>query len=460
MGVLALTMINLAIVCTLRGLPIMAEEGFSLIFYLVLTTVMFLIPISLVCAELSTGWPPHGPGGVYIWVNEAFGRKTAFLAIWLQWVQNIVWFPTILAFIGATIAYAFNPELSDNKYYMIAVIMVTFWGGTLLNFRGMKISGLVSTVCVIAGTILPGIIIIALAAIWLAEGNTCHIDFSFRNIFPDMSNIQNIVFLAGVMLTFAGIEVSAAHSQDVKNPKRNFPRAIFLASIIAFTLLALGSLSVAVVIPAKDLNIVTGIMETFTAFLDIYGFKWLMPVMAILIAAGAIGELSAWIIGPAKGLMVTAKDGNLPPFFQKINRHGAPANILLMQGIIATIFTAVFLIMPSVSGSYWILIAFTALIYLFMYAILFAAAIRLRYSQPDVVRAYRVPGKNIWMWLIAGVGILGVLFTIAVSFIPPTEINTGSIIFYEGFLILGSIVTCLIPFVILFFSKPAWNTGG
>ena len=456
-GVLTLTMLNLAIVCTLRGLPIMAEEGLSLVFYFVVVALIFFIPLSLICAELATGWPPRGPGGIYVWVDEAFGPKWGFLAIWLQWVQNFVWFPTILSFIAATLAYIYDPSLASNRYYMVAIVLIAYWGGTLVNFLGMEASGILSLVCVVLGTIIPGILIIGLGAAWLYAGEVSAISFSYGDILPDFSDIRNIVFLAGAMLMFAGMEVSAAHSQDVKNPKRTYPRSILLSAAIALALLMLGSLSIAIVVPQKEISLVAGVMETFSSFFHVHGFGWAIPLLAVFIAAGAVGELSAWIVGPAKGLLVTAKHGHLPPFLQKTNSRNVPTNILLVQGAVATAVTFVFLYMPTVSSSYWILSALTILLYLLMYLLLFATAIKLRYSRPDVVRAYTVPGGKPVMWIVAGLGIAGSLFTFFVSFFPPAQIVTGSIVFYELFLIIGTVLSCLVPFIIFRFQKPEWR---
>ena len=457
-GTASLAMLNIAIVCTLRGLPIMAEEGLSLIFYLIIVALVFLIPVSLISAELATGWPPHGPGGVYIWVSKAFGPRLGFLAIWLQWIQNVVWFPTILSFVGATLAYLYDPKLVENKIYMVILILSVYWGGTFLNFRGMKTSGLLSSICVIIGTIIPGIIIVGMGVIWFMTDQPIAIDLSFNKLIPDLSNIHNIVFLAGAVLIFAGMEVSAVHSQEVVNPKKTYPRAIMLATIVALSLLMLGSLSIAIVVPQKDLSLVGGVMETFKLFFDSHNLKWAIPVVAVLIAAGAIGELSAWIIGPAKGLMVTAEHGNLPPFLQKVTKQDVPTNILLIQAGIVTVLSLIFLLMPNVSSSYWILSAFSVLLYLLMYVIVFVAAIRLRYSHPDVVRAYKIPCGNIGMWIVAGIGIIGALFTITIGFLPPSQISIGSPVFYEAFLIIGTIVMCIIPFIILLMRKPSWRS--
>lgn len=456
-GVITLTMLNLAIVCTLRGLPIMAEEGLSLIFYFAVSALVFLIPVSLISAELATGWPPHGPGGVFIWVNEAFGKRIGFLAIWLQWVQNVIWFPTILSFIAATLAYAYDPALADNKFYVLGVVLLTFWAGTLINFKGMKASGNLSLICVVVGTLLPGLLIIALGFVWLAAGKDIAISMTLHDLIPDMSNMRNVVFLAGAVLIFSGMEVSASHSQDVVEPRRTYPKAIFVSAAVSVTLLMLGSLSIAVVVPQKDLSLVAGVMETFTRFFDAHGLKWLIPVLAVLIAAGSIGELSAWILGPAKGLMVTAEHGCLPPFLQKENKKGVPVNILFVQGAISTVVTLIFLLMPTVSSSYWILSAFSIIVYLLMYLIVFLAAIQLRYSQPDVVRACRIPYGNAGMWLVAGVGFIGALFTFVVGFFPPSQLKTGSVGFYEAFLIIGTVVTCIVPFVVYHLRKPSWR---
>jgi amino acid transporter len=199
LNVFTLVMMNLAVICTLRGLPMMAEDGFSLVFYYLVTVLVFVIPVSLVSAELATSWPPRGPGGVYIWVKEAFGERWGFLAIWLQWIQNVIWFPTALSFIAGTMAYVFAPQLANNKVYMVVVILVVYWGGTLANFRGTKTSGTISSICVIGGVFVPGALIIMLGIIWIFGGNVSQISFSAHTFFPDLSDINNIVFLAGAL---------------------------------------------------------------------------------------------------------------------------------------------------------------------------------------------------------------------------------------------------------------------
>src|SRR3990167_8333144 len=89
-----IVMINVIAVDSIRTLPFAAQFGFSLLFYYILAAIFFFVPIALIAAELGTGWPKKG--GLYVWVREAFGLKWALIAIWLNWVYNLAWYPTIM----------------------------------------------------------------------------------------------------------------------------------------------------------------------------------------------------------------------------------------------------------------------------------------------------------------------------------------------------------------------------
>ncbi|NCC51183.1 MAG: amino acid permease [Spartobacteria bacterium] len=459
LGVFSVAMINLAIIYSVRGLPMLAEEGLSAIFYLLVSAAFFLIPVALVSAELATTWPPRGPGGVYVWVREAMGEKWGFVAVWLQWSENVIWFPTVLSFIAATLAYTVKPALANNAYYMLAVILIVYWGGTWSNLRGMKTAAWVSTIGVLSTLVTTGLIIV-LGGVWMLRGDPLQITLSLRDMIPDLSGLDKIVFLAGVMVITSGIEVSAVHHAEVRDPARVFPRATLLAVIISFSAILLGSLAIAIVIPAREISLVAGLMEAFECFFKAYHISWLVPVVAALVVVGSIGEVSAWILGPSKGLLVTARDGLLPPFFQRTNKNGVPVNILLIQAYIVSALVLVFLLMPSVNSAYWILTALTAQLYLVMYILLFAAVIRLRYLYPDTPRPYRIPGGLPGIWCIGGLGIVGSLFTLLIGFVPPSQLSTGNIVFYEAFLLAGILIMVAVPFILYRFKKTSWISTG
>ncbi|MEA1928020.1 MAG: amino acid permease [Candidatus Auribacterota bacterium] len=138
-------------------------------------------------------------GGIYIWTRRAFGERWGFIAIWFQWISAVVWFPTVLSFIAATVAYIFNPALAENKFFVLIVVLSIYWLATLGNFLGMKEVGWVSTLGICSTMIIAGVIIV-LGAIWIIQGNPSQITFAAHDLFPDFSRLENLVFLAGVMV--------------------------------------------------------------------------------------------------------------------------------------------------------------------------------------------------------------------------------------------------------------------
>ncbi len=455
LGVFALAMINVAAIGTVKNWPTIAEYGLSSIVYLILAALIFFIPTALVSAELATGWSKEG--GVFLWVKEAFGHKAGFLAIWLQWVNNVVWYPTSLSFIAATIAYIFDPELASNNYYMISLILIIFWLVTLVNLLGMRTSSFISSFGVVFGTFIPATVIIFLGCLWYFTGKPIQIAFTANDLIPKFNDVNQIVFFTGIILSLCGMEMSAVHARDVRDPQKDYPKAILLSGLLIFVLTILAVLTIAIAIPQKQINLAGGTLQAFSFFLTAYNLKWVIPVIATLIAISAIGSLSTWTVGPLKGLLAAAKDGDLPPSLRKINKHGMPITLMLFQAILVSILSFVFLLMPTVSSAFWILSALVAEIYLVMYLLMFAASIKLRYTKPDVKRSYKIPGGKYGIWIVSGIGILSSLFAIIIGFFPPAQLATGNEKIYVSFLLIGLAIFCLGPSIILLFQKPSWK---
>lgn len=453
-NVFVLAMFNVAIMASLRNLPLIAEFGLGAIFFFIVVGIGFLIPCALVSAELATGWPKSG--GIYIWVREAFGDRWGFFAIWMQWIHNVSWYPAILSFVATTIAYIFDSSLASNKVFILSIVLICFWGMTAVNYFGIKTSSLISTIGVIIGTLLPGALIIGLGLAWVFGGHPLQISTTPSSLIPDLSSIDNIVFMGGLFLTFAGLEVSAAYAGEVKQPQKNYPKAIILAGLITFCILLIGSLSISFVIPTKDISLVAGVMDAFKILLAKYNLGWSLPVIGGLLVIGSIAEVNSWIMGPVKALHTTSIHGNLPPILQNQNKYGMPTHLLFFQAIVVTASSFVILWMPSLSSAYWILSALSAQMYLVMYILMFCAAIRLRYTKPEVPRAYKIPHPHKGMWLIASLGLLSSIFAIVITFFPPSQFPVGNIWAYDGFLGGFLLVMMAIPLFIHKIRKPSW----
>ena len=452
-----LIMISSALVISVRNFPTEAETGMHMIFFALLAAIGFFIPVALVSAELATLLPKQG--GIFNWVKAAFGERFGFVSSWLQWSYMMIGSIPMLYFIGGSLAFVLLPALAHNKFFMASIVIIVIWGATIFNFRGLKASGKVSTIGFLLGVLIPGSLIIILGIIWWLTGSPIHLDMSFsaKSLIPDLSKLTTLVLLVGFMRTFTGIEVSASHANEVKNPKRSYPLAILVVVILGLTLNILGSLSVATVVPQQQINLASGMMEAFKVFFGQFHMAWLIPILAILTAIGAIGEITTWTIGPVKSVYASAKTGTLPKFFQKTNKLGIPTRLLFMQAAIISLIGCGLLLLPKLNTAFWMANAMACCIYFFMYALMILACLKLRYTMPKAKRAYKIPGGWFGIWLLSIVGLATLAFGFVIAFLPPSQLHVVNTTSYLMLTIGGITTLLLIPFILFALRKSSWR---
>jgi amino acid transporter len=163
--------------------------------------------------------------------------------------------------------------------------------------------------------------------------------------------------------------------------------------------------------------------------------------------------MSAWLIGPARGMREMAVDGEFPRIFAKLNRFGMPSNILLLQGVIGTLLACVFLFMPSLKSAFWSLVAWTSQFTVLMYILVFSAAIKLRYSQPNLERPYCIPGGKPAIWIICGVAIILCAAGFLLGLFPPDQISIHNNWSYTGMMLIGDAAILLVPLLVIIFKR-------
>ena len=456
---MTLAIMNVTAVVSLRGLPAEAVYGLSSAFYYLFAAVVFLIPTALVAAELAAMFSDK-QGGVFRWVGEAFGPRTGFLAIFLQWIESTIWYPTVLTFGAVAIAFIGTDQphdmsLASNKVFTLAVVLAIYWLATFISLKGLGWVGKISKWGGMIGTIIPAALLIILGIVYLATGGHNNMDMS-QSFWPDLTKLDNLVLASGIFLFYAGMEMMGIHVMEVNNPGKNYPKAIIMGSLMTVAIFVLGTFSLGLIIPAKDINLTQSLLIGFDNYFKYLHASWASPIIAIALMVGVLAGVLTWVAGPSKGIYAVGKAGYLPPFFQKSN-NGVQRNILLVQGGLVTLLSLLFVVMPSVQSFYQILSQLTVLLYLIMYMLMFAAAIALRYKMKGAVRPFRLGRGNALMWLIAGVGFAGSLLAFSLSFIPPSQIATGSHTVWYGVLVAGCVIMVAIPLIIYAMRKPSWR---
>ena len=463
LSVMTLAIMNVTAVVSLRGLATEAIYGPASAFYYLFAAIVFLIPTAMVAAELAAMFSTK-QGGVFRWVGEAFGARAGFLAIWLQWIQSTIWYPTVLTFGAVSIAFIGTDAVADealasNRLFTLIVVLAIYWIATFISLRGLGWVGKVSKWGGIIGTIIPAALLIILAIIYLASGGQNNLNMK-ESFFPDLTNFNNLVLASSIFLFYAGMEMMGIHVMDVENPKRNYPRAIIIGSLVTVIIFIHGTFSLGIVVPAKDISLTQTLLIGFDNYFQYIHMSWMGSVIAIALVFGVLAGVLTWVAGPSKGIFAVGRAGYLPPFFQKTNSQGVQRNILLVQGVIVTILGLLFVVMPSVQAFYQILSQLTVLLYLIMYMMMFAAAITLRYKLPTYDRPFRLGARgNVLMWVLAGLGFCGSLLAFVLSFIPPSQISIGSNAVWYIVLIVGAVLFVGIPFIIYAMRKPSWKAA-
>ena len=461
-GVLTLAVMNVASVVSLGGLPSEAKYGLTAVFYYVFAAVFFLVPLGLVAAELATGWPQRG--GVFRWVSEAFGARWGFLAIFILWIQTTIWFPSCLIYGGSALAFAgpslnWDEALAANKHYIAIVVLLLYWMATACALRGIALVSIIARWSGLVGTIVPAALLIVFGVIYYHSGRPMYVEVAWKDLVPDFSNFDNLVLAAGVFLCYAGLEMNAIHVEDIRNAKRAYPLAILISALIIVAIYTLGTLTIALVIQPGQIDLTQSLLVTYRDFFGLFDMPWLSPLIAVALTVGAFGAVTIWIAGPSTALVEVGRAGFLPPFFHPINQQGAPYRIILAQGCMVTLLSALFILLPSVEATFQILNQLCTILFLTMYMLMFAAGLRLRYSQPDVRRAYTAPGGLAGMWVFGGAGFTASFIAFALSFMPPSQIDIGSPMLYSMILIVCFLLAIATPLWIFTRRKANWRNA-
>ena len=439
---LAMALLTLGSVGDLGAAPATAVLGLASVVLYVLPAIVFLLPASLVSAELASGWQ----GGVYNWVSEGISPRMGFVAIWCQFAQTTFYYPAVLAYIASTLAYVFAPNLAHSGLYTTVVIIVLFWAAVLVSARGVLATGRLASYGIFIGTLIPGLLLVVLAAIYLLQGNASAAPLNAHHVLPAWSGLTSIVLIVNSFFTYAGVEVNAVHVDELRDAPREFPKATLLAVVLILLIFIFPTLAISVAVPAGHISFTAGVMQAFKSLFDHFGLSVLTPIIAVGLVLAAVSGLLDWLTGPSTGLLDIARErGYLPRYFQQLNSNGVQLHILVAQGIIITLIGLLYAVVPAVSRAYWVFAALATEVYLIMYVLMFVAAINLRRRAPEHPRGYRAPA----LVTICVTGTLASAAACLVGLLPPSQLGHISAPPYVLALLAATLLVALLPPLLL-----------
>ncbi len=371
-----IVLFNVVAIVGIRWISLAAATGPSSISLWILALVLFFIPQAVAVIYLSKKYPIEG--GVYEWAKVEFGDFHGFVAGWCYWANNLVYYPSLLISVAAIASFTIpgGSGLASNKLFIASVSLVILWTAIGFNVVGVKIGKWVQNVGAI-GTFGPILVIAVLAGIIIYAGKS-QTHFSITNILPTKLDYGTLSFWSSMCFALAGLELASVMSGEIVDAAKTIRKATYISGVAIVFVYLVGTIALLVGISAKNVNLVTGLVQSIHVLEVETGFRYLTNISALLITIAGVGGAGAWLAGSARILFVTGIDNYLPSAFGKIHpKWKTPHVAIIFQGIIATAFLLMSFIGASAEQAYLVLVDATIIVYFIPYIYIFLAAIKI-----------------------------------------------------------------------------------
>jgi len=428
-----IVLFNVAAIVGMRWVALAAHSGPSSLTLWVLAALLFFIPQGLAVTALSSAIPEEG--GLYVWSTRAFGPRQGFVAGWLYWTSNILYFPTLTLSTVVFALYIFNlrfAALENSRAYTAGASLVLLAVALAFNIVGLKTGKWVQNIGGLAQWLPSGVLLAVGVIALISAGSATPIPAS--SLLPSFAKSDTIIFFAQICFGFAGLELAPMMAGEVHDPKRTLPRAIWISGLTIAACYAVGTLSLLWALPPSKISIIAGVNQAIAQAGAAHGIPWLGPPVAFLMTVAGLGGLGAWLIGTARLLFCGGMDRYLPPVFGKTHpKWKTPYVALLVQAVLSALFIVAATQGSTVHSAYLMLVDATLIVYFIPYLYMFAAAIRLRREIAGEPGAIPVPGGRGGSWLVNGVGFATTLLAIILALIPPSDTPDKGAFFLKVF---------------------------
>jgi amino acid transporter len=446
LGLLDLVFLNVVAITGIRWLASASRYGAASLTLWLLAFAAFFVPQGLAVTELSTRYPEEG--GIYVWTKKAFGDFHGFVCGWCYWINNLLYFPGLLAFTVGNAVYIGGTRiqhLGESKVFVTSLSLLFFWFVILLNVRGLGAGKWLQNLGAV-GTWLPALVLILMGASAYYMFGSAN-PFSLKGLKPEVS-FSTLNYWSQMCFAFAGLELASIMGGEIRDPRRNIPRGVLIGGILIAVIYISGSLSIYIAVPSREVSVVSGVMQAIAEVTSRVGVVWILSAMALLLTISGLGGTSAWVAGSARIPFVAGLDRYLPPAFGKVHpRYGSPYVAILAQGVISSLFIATGYFGGSVEEAYLTLVSVTLIVYFIPYLYLFAATAILRSREGLRAEIIAIPGGVMGTAACSALGFLTTATAILVALVPPPE-ATNVVVFEMK--VVGGCLLCFVSGAVLY----------
>ncbi|MGD8328258.1 MAG: APC family permease [Acidobacteriota bacterium] len=423
LGIWDLVFLNVSCIFGFSSLAQVAQFGYGSLLLFVLAILTFLIPSGLMVAELNARMPEEG--GLYLWTGTAFGDLHGYVAAWTYWLSNIVWMPTIMLLVSISCLYVFGDRylsLQDNSLFNGIVCLAVLWGLTALNVLGIDRAKWVQNVGAVANWACILLLLVVGSIFVLHHGSSQ--PFSPDRLLPDLTDFSLLPYFAIVAFCFGGLELAPIMAGEIKNPKRDIPRAIAVSSVAVGLIYMVGTLMLILIVPEGEIGIIEGVTQAFHLAGAASSVPW-GTIGGILVVLGTLGLLGSWFTGTARIPFVVGLDHYLPDAVAKVHpRWGSPINSLLMQATVMTVLFVASVAGSTVTEAFLVLLDMSIILYFIPFLYLFASLVwhmKKNTGGGGVIPMFQRSMRTVWV--VAALGFTTTLLSTIISAVPTKDID-------------------------------------
>jgi amino acid transporter len=428
MGFWDVLLFNIAIVLGPRWIAAAARNGTSSLSLWVSAATLFFLPTAFIIAELSSRFPSEG--GLYVWSKEAFGDFHGFMAGWSYWTYTVFYFPGLLTASVAMSVYIGGPKyswLASNPRYLLWASLGLLAVPVVFNIVGLNIGKWLQNAGGV-GTYVPLLMLLGIG-IYFGIHRGSATQFSWKSSFP-VWNLDTLNLWSNIAFAFTGMELVCAMSEEVHEPRKTFPRAIYASAVLIAAIYIAGTIALLVILPAAGVDVRSGVFQAISSGSAAMGIAWFGIIAALLVTAGNAGGVGATVAGIARVPFVAGIDRYLPAAFGKIHpRWKTPYIAILVQAVISAAILVFSQIDATVMEAYQLLVDAAIILYFLPFLYMYAAVIKLA-DRPDRKtneHAVLIPGGKAGVWILGLMGFIITLGSMILAMIPPGGVASKSI---------------------------------
>jgi amino acid transporter len=413
-----LTDIILAVICIVfvaeAAAPV-AALGNSQFFWWMFMIVAFLLPYGLISSELGTTY--QGDGGLYDWINQAYpGTRWGARAAWWYWLNFPLWMASLAVMVPDLLAIAFDIEIGIGLSLALQLGFILIV--TIIACYPVCDSVIILNICAVIKVCLA--LLVGGMGIYFIIRNGFVNDMSFKSFLPSF-DLDSLSVISVIIFNMLGFEVVCTFSNDMKNPKKEIPQAIVIGGLVIAAVYLFGGFGIGAGIPADEVDAASGLIESVMVMSGREDGIFIAAV-ALMFLVTLFGNMISWSLGINNTACYAAENGDMPAAFTKRwAKNDMPVGSAIINGVVAAIICVLGVVMTLAapeSKLFWTFFAMNLILLLMSYLPIFPAFLKLRKSDPDAERPFKVPGGPVMLKLMTWVPFVLIVISVLFCAVP------------------------------------------